>query len=78
MEEVKLLEANPRQVKRFINIFRLLIYIGNERGLFVEMIDPGNPLSKYPRTLGTPFLGNLDKPIFFSFGSEKIGILLGK
>jgi hypothetical protein len=28
------LERNPRQVKRFVNLFRLQIYIANSRGLF--------------------------------------------
>lgn len=34
----RILEGNPREVKRFINLFRLQLYIANERGLFEEKI----------------------------------------
>lgn len=33
-----LLEENPRQVKRFINLFRLHVYIANERRMFEQSI----------------------------------------
>ena len=33
-----LLEENPRQIKRFINLFRLHVYISNERGMFEQSI----------------------------------------
>lgn len=36
---VSLLKMNPRQVKRFVNIFRLYVYIANERGMFIENVN---------------------------------------
>jgi hypothetical protein len=36
-----LLEENPRQIKRFINLFRLYVYIANYRGVFEEYIVSG-------------------------------------
>ncbi|MCA1641530.1 MAG: KAP family NTPase [Acidobacteria bacterium] len=37
----RLLKENPRQVKRFINLFRLQVYIADERGLLREEGDFG-------------------------------------
>ncbi len=34
---VQFLETNPRQVKRFVNLFRLNVYIASERGMFDEV-----------------------------------------
>lgn len=36
LHRTKLLQDNPRQMKKFINQFRLLVYIANERGMFKE------------------------------------------
>jgi hypothetical protein len=34
----RLLAENPRQIKRFVNVFRLHVYIASKRGLFEEQI----------------------------------------
>jgi hypothetical protein len=36
LEGARLLPENPRQVKRFINLFRLYVYVANEQNLFEE------------------------------------------
>ena len=38
-----LLKENPRQAKRFINLFRLQVYIAHERGLLSDETDRLNP-----------------------------------
>jgi len=44
---VKYLEANPRQLKRFVNLFRLQLYIANARNLFRELLAGDQPRSGY-------------------------------
>jgi hypothetical protein len=44
---VEYLEANPRQLKRFVNLFRLQLYIAHARGLFRELIAEHEPHSGY-------------------------------
>jgi len=44
---VKYLEANPRQVKCFVNLFRLQLYVAHARGLFRELVGEGESRSGY-------------------------------
>ena len=44
---VEYLAANPRQLKRFVNLFRLQLYIAHARGLFRELIAEDEPHSGY-------------------------------
>jgi hypothetical protein len=44
---VRYLEANPRQLKRFVNLFRLQLYIAHARGLFRELVGEGEFQSGY-------------------------------
>jgi hypothetical protein len=44
---VKYLSSNPRQLKRFINSFRLQLYIADARNLFRELVDGGQGRKGY-------------------------------
>lgn len=44
---VQYLETNPRQLKRFINLFRLQVYISNSRKLFSESSSEASPHAGY-------------------------------
>jgi peptidoglycan hydrolase-like protein with peptidoglycan-binding domain len=49
---VKYLEPNPRQMKRFINLFRLQVYISRNRELFYESETAGGTLARKGYTPG--------------------------